>query len=54
MKLIRDMGGTELSGEWYVGTVHGEGSLQAQKISIMREYDVDRCANDVKKLLEIE
>jgi len=54
MKLIRDMGGTELSGEWYVGTVHGEGSLQAQKISIMREYDIDRCASDVKKLLEIE
>jgi 4-hydroxybutyryl-CoA dehydratase/vinylacetyl-CoA-Delta-isomerase len=54
MKLIRDMGGTELSGEWYVGTVHGEGSLQAQKISIMREYDVDRCANDVKKMLGVE
>lgn len=54
MKLIRDMGGTELSGEWYVGTVHGEGSLQAQKISVMRQYDVESCANYVKRMLEIE
>ena len=54
MKLVRDMGGTELSGEWYVGTVHGEGSLQAQRLSIMREYDMDRCASDVKKMLDIE
>lgn len=54
MKLIRDMGGTEGAGEWYVGTLHGEGSLQAQRLSISREYDVKKCVDYVKNLLEVD
>jgi 4-hydroxybutyryl-CoA dehydratase/vinylacetyl-CoA-Delta-isomerase len=54
MKLIRDMGGTDGAGEWWVGTLHGEGSLQAQKMSIMRGYDVGRCVDYVKDLLNVE
>jgi aromatic ring hydroxylase len=54
MKLIRDMGGTDGAGEWWVGTLHGEGSLQAQRLSISREYDVKQCINYVKSLLELE
>ncbi|MGA3173542.1 MAG: 4-hydroxyphenylacetate 3-hydroxylase N-terminal domain-containing protein [Syntrophorhabdales bacterium] len=54
MKLIRDMGGTDGAGEWWVGTLHGEGSLQAQRMSIGREFDVAGCVDYVKKLLEVE
>ena len=54
MKLIRDMGGTDGAGEWWVGTLHGEGSLHAQRLSISREYDVKQCVNYVKNLLELE
>jgi 4-hydroxybutyryl-CoA dehydratase/vinylacetyl-CoA-Delta-isomerase len=54
MKLIRDVSATEFAGEWMVGTLHGEGSLQAQKLSIYRDYDLGRCVDYVKKLLRIE
>lgn len=54
MKLIRDMGGTDGAGEWWVGTLHGEGSLQAQRLSISREYDVKKCVNYVKNMLELQ
>jgi len=54
MKLIRDIGSTEFAGEWLVGTLHGEGSLQAQRLSIFRECDLEKCVNYVKELLEIQ
>jgi 4-hydroxybutyryl-CoA dehydratase/vinylacetyl-CoA-Delta-isomerase len=54
MKLIRDISGTECAGEWYVGTLHGEGSLQAQRVAISREYDVKKSVEYVKELLKIE
>ena len=54
MKLIRDMGGTEGAGEWWVGTLHGEGSLQAQRMSIGREFDVAGCVDYVKHLLDVK
>lgn len=54
MKLIRDMGSTESAGEWWVGTLHGEGSLQAQRLSISREFNVQKCVDYVKDLLEVE
>jgi 4-hydroxybutyryl-CoA dehydratase / vinylacetyl-CoA-Delta-isomerase len=53
MKLVRDMGGTEGAGEWWVGTLHGEGSLQAQRLSVSRGFDVKKCVDYVKNLLEI-
>ena len=54
MKPIRDMGSTEGAGEWWVGTLHGEGSLQAQRLSISREFNVKKCVDYVKNLLEID
>jgi 4-hydroxybutyryl-CoA dehydratase/vinylacetyl-CoA-Delta-isomerase len=54
MKLIRDMGGTDGAGEWWVGTLHGEGSLQAQRMSIGREFDVAGCVDYVKSLLDLK
>lgn len=53
MKLIRDLTATGYAGEGYVGTLHGEGSIEAQKISMYREYDINRCVDYVKKLLKI-
>ncbi len=53
MKLVRDISGTEFAGEWYIGTLHGEGSLQAQRVSITKEYDVSNAMAFVKRLLKI-
>ncbi len=53
MKLVRDISCTEHAGEWYVGTLHGEGSLQAQRISIAREYDIQKSVDYVKGLLNL-
>jgi 4-hydroxybutyryl-CoA dehydratase / vinylacetyl-CoA-Delta-isomerase len=54
MKLIRDLTATGYAGEGYVGTLHGEGSIEAQKISLYREYDIRRCSDYVKQVLKIE
>jgi len=54
MKLIRDLTATGYAGEGYVGTLHGEGSIEAQKISLYREYDINRCVDYVKEMLKIE
>lgn len=54
MKLIRDLTATGYAGEGYVGTLHGEGSIEAQKISLYREYNIERCVQYVKKILKIE
>ena len=54
MKLIRDLTATGYAGKGYVGTLHGEGSIEAQKISLYREYDIRRCVDYVRGLLEIE
>jgi 4-hydroxybutyryl-CoA dehydratase / vinylacetyl-CoA-Delta-isomerase len=54
MKLIRDLTATGYAGEGYVGTLHGEGSIEAQKISLYREYNINRCVDYVKELLKIE
>ena len=54
MKLIRDLTATGYAGEGYVGTLHGEGSIEAQKISLYREYNISRCVDYVKDLLKIE
>lgn len=54
MKLIRDLTATGYAGEGYIGTLHGEGSIEAQKISLYREYNIERCVQYVKKILKIE
>jgi 4-hydroxybutyryl-CoA dehydratase/vinylacetyl-CoA-Delta-isomerase len=53
MKLIRDLTASGYAGEGYVGTLHGEGSIEAQKISLHREYDINRCVDYVKNVLKI-
>lgn len=42
-KLIMDMTASEYAGNWMLATLHGEGSLEAQRLSMYRQYDVKRC-----------
>ncbi len=42
-KLIRDMTASEYAGNWFLATLHGEGSLEAQRLSMYRQYDIERC-----------
>ncbi len=43
MSLIRDYTASDFGGYNYVVTLHGEGSLAAQQIVALRDYDVERC-----------
>jgi len=43
VKLIRDLTATCESGVHMFGTIHGEGTLEAQRIMIMREFDITHC-----------
>lgn len=54
MKLIRDLTATGYAGEGYIGTLHGEGSIEAQRISLYRDYNIERCIKYVKEILKIE
>lgn len=51
MNLIRDMTASDFAGYVEVGTVHGEGSLQAQLLGIYRDYDFSRSRSLVQDIL---
>jgi 4-hydroxybutyryl-CoA dehydratase/vinylacetyl-CoA-Delta-isomerase len=42
-KLIMDMTASEYAGNWLLATLHGEGSLEAQRLSMYRQYDIQHC-----------
>lgn len=48
-KLIMDMTASEYAGNWFLATLHGEGSLEAQRLSMYRQYDIERCVNLAKQ-----
>ena len=50
--LIRDLTASDFSGYNLVVSLHGEGSLAAQRIAAYREYDLDRCKRLVLAALE--
>ncbi|MGE5246908.1 MAG: 4-hydroxyphenylacetate 3-hydroxylase family protein [Verrucomicrobiota bacterium] len=52
MKLIRDVAASEFGGYQEILSIHAEGSLAAQRIAILRDYDVERCVEIVKRYLE--
>ncbi len=54
LKMIMDMTASEYAGNWLLATLHGEGSLEAQRLSMYRQYDVDRCVQLAKKAASIE
>jgi aromatic ring hydroxylase len=43
MNLLRDLVASEFGGYNEVLAIHAEGSLAAQRITVVREYDVERC-----------
>ena len=43
VKLIRDITATCDSGSHLFGTVHGEGTLEAQRMMILRDFDMQTC-----------
>jgi 4-hydroxybutyryl-CoA dehydratase/vinylacetyl-CoA-Delta-isomerase len=53
-KLIMDMTASEYAGNWFLATLHGEGSLEAQRLSMYRQYDVKRCVELARKAAGIQ
>jgi aromatic ring hydroxylase len=51
MKLIRDIAASGFGGYQEILSIHAEGSLAAQRITILRDYDVKRCVDIVKSYL---
>lgn len=51
MKLIRDVAASGFGGYQEILSIHAEGSLAAQRITILRDYDVKRCVEIVRSYL---
>jgi len=52
MKLIRDIAASGFGGYQEILSIHAEGSLAAQRITILRDYDVKRCVEIAKSYLK--
>jgi aromatic ring hydroxylase len=52
--LIRDIAASDFGGYHEVLAIHAEGSLEAQKITITRGFDVERCKRLAKEIAGIE
>ena len=49
--LVRDLTASDFGGYNEFLAIHAEGSLEAQKITIFRDYDIDRCKELAKELI---
>ena len=49
INLIRDLTASDFGGYHELLAIHAEGSLEAQKITIFRGYDIERCMNLAKE-----
>ena len=49
VNLIRDLTASDFGGYNELLAIHAEGSLEAQKITIYREYDLERCKSLAKQ-----
>lgn len=54
MNLIRDLTASDFGGYHELLAIHAEGSLEAQKITIFRGYDIERCMTLAKQAAGIE
>ena len=52
-KLIKDLTASDEAGVWMLGTLHGEGSLEAQRITTYRETDLQPYVDFAKKVAGI-
>ena len=51
MQLVRDLTASEFGGYNLVVSLHGEGSMQAQLVQTLRDYDMDRAVGLVRQVL---
>jgi 4-hydroxybutyryl-CoA dehydratase / vinylacetyl-CoA-Delta-isomerase len=54
LKLIKDITASDEAGLWMVATVHGEGSLEAQRIATYREADLKPYIEYAKRVANIQ
>lgn len=54
MNLLRDLVASDFGGYNEVLAIHAEGSLAAQRITVVREYDVQRCVELAKRAAYVE
>lgn len=52
INLVRDLTASTFGGYNELLAIHAEGSLETQKITILRDYDVARCVDLAKKAIE--
>jgi aromatic ring hydroxylase len=52
--LVRDLTASTFGGYNELLAIHAEGSLEAQKITILRDYDVERCKALARKAIDLE
>jgi len=53
-KLIKDLTASDEAGVWMLGTLHGEGSLEAQRITTYRETDLQPYVDFARKVAGID
>jgi 4-hydroxybutyryl-CoA dehydratase / vinylacetyl-CoA-Delta-isomerase len=54
LNLVHDLTASNFGGYNQLLSIHAEGSLEAQKITIYRDYDLDRCKNLAAKIIDVE
>ena len=54
INLVRDLTASTFGGYNELLAIHAEGSLETQKITILRDYDVDRCLKLAKEAIGVE
>jgi aromatic ring hydroxylase len=54
MNLVRDLTASDFGGYNQLLAIHAEGSLEAQKITIFRDYDLDRCKDLAAKVIGVK
>jgi aromatic ring hydroxylase len=54
LNLLRDIAASDFGGYQEVLSIHAEGSLAAQQITVIREYDVQRCIELARRAAGID
>ena len=54
INLVRDLTASAFGGYNELLAIHAEGSLEAQKITLLRDFDLERCVNLAKRAMRIE
>jgi 4-hydroxybutyryl-CoA dehydratase / vinylacetyl-CoA-Delta-isomerase len=54
INLVRDLTASTFGGYNELLAIHAEGSLETQKITILRDYDVERCLKLAKEAIGVD